>query len=831
MPPTSTYIVNALLGLCAVLAPLLGLVVLIKNPRHATHRAFALLTLNITLWTVGVLIITHCHSEESAWLWIQITFCISGFFPATFVHFVSLFPGPRMEAPRWFIASLYAVGVLLCLGAFSPWYIKAVEVSPNLPPQVTYGPVFYLFVVCIAGGQLFTYLHLFLKLQRASGIARRQIEHVLLGIMLSTVLASATNVFGPALQLESHEQYGPVFMVLLLGFFFYAIVRYHLLDIWVILSRTTVYAVSIGFVTITFLGIFSLVSWMLHTDRTPRSIMPTLVAALVITFVLQPLREYVQLLLNRTVLKRRYDPNRLLVRASKGATQIVHLDHLLETVCRDISETLGVDIIRVLLVDEKDPQTLVTEYSSRPKEQGARTRAYAELLRYMASDSDPIVLEQLLRSGLRDDQTHIAEMLADLDAYLCTPLRAKSGLIGMLTLGPKTSRDMYTNDDLVVFTALATPLAAAIENGRLYRKLEETNLHLARVLSGMRGGVVAVDIHGTVTTVNDSASEIAGPITSGQHFSSLTQPVVDILRQTLGRQRGITDFETVIPRPGGSNIPVAMSSSCLTAADGELTGAMVMLYDLTQVKRLEQNVQRAHRLSSIGTLAAGMAHEIKNPLVSIKTFTQLLLERYDDPDFRSTFSEVVPNEVQRIDSIVTHLLDFARPKPLNFAPHNLRAIIEEVLLLVENQTRKEDIVVETEFPDESTEVYGDEQQLHQVFLNLVLNAIDAMRTTRGNVLQIRLTRDRMYLRRNGSAPLDVECVKVAVSDTGVGIPQDGVDRVFTPFYTTKETGTGLGLSVVHGIVTEHGGEIDVRSTPEVGATFVVSLPLSRPEDA
>jgi two-component system nitrogen regulation sensor histidine kinase GlnL len=418
-------------------------------------------------------------------------------------------------------------------------------------------------------------------------------------------------------------------------------------------------------------------------------------------------------------------------------------------------------------------------------------------------------------------------MLAELDAYLCVPLVRTGTLVGVINCGQKYSRDIYTNEDVVAFTALSSPLATAIENARLYRKLDEANQHRARILSSMRGGVIAVDNEGIVTTVNYGVAEILGPVEIGTHMSGLNSQVAGILEKTLANRRPVLDYETLVVRPDEERVPVVMSSSVLTAGEDELIGAMVVLYDLTQVKRLEQNVQRAHRLSSVGTLAAGMAHEIKNPLVSIKTFSQLLPLRYDDADFRATFTDIVPHEVERIDSIVTRLLHFARPKPATFAPQDLRAIIEEVLVLVENQLRKGNIAVETDFPGSRVNIYGDEQQLHQVFLNLVLNALDAMREKRRGVLRVRVDYERMQVRRGakGTAP-EIDCVKVCVSDTGCGMSSESLERIFTPFYTTKDEGTGLGLSVVHGIVTEHGGSIYVESAPGLETTFVITLPIA-----
>ncbi len=816
--------------LSAALCVTLGLTVLVRNPRRATNIAFVALCFALVLWTVGVLAIIHASDVASATFWIRVTFVVSSFFPLCFYAFIGYFPRGVFDGIRGLMVFYGITAVVLSVLAFlpGPWYIREVVVSEGAPPVPEYGPVFQVYVAICAFTFVVLHANLIRKLRGASGVARRQLQHVLLGIFSSTLLGSVTNIVAPAIGIGSLEAYGPLSVMLMTGFFAYAMVRYHLLDIWVIFSVTTVYAVATGVVILIFLSTIALVHLVFRAQGGADEMLPTILAAVVIVLVLEPLKERVQLILNRTVLKRRYDVNKLLARASKNAAEYVQLGQLLETICEDIRNTVGASVIRVLLVDEKDSNLLETAYSSRPDERGDRTSDYGALLEYLAEKTGPLALEEIVHARVTPERARLAEMLAELDAYLCLPLKRTRGLVGILTLGQKLSRDIYSSEDLVAFTALATPLATAIENARLYSKLEEANQHRARILSNMRGGVVAVDTEGIVTTVNRCATEILGQVLLNQHMDRLNPQVARILRRTLDDRRAISDYETVIVHASGERIPVVMSSSCLVTGDQEVTGAMVVVYDLTQVKRLEQNVQRAHRLSSIGTLAAGMAHEIKNPLVSIKTFSQLLLERYDDPDFRNTFTDIVPHEVERIDSIVTRLLHFARPRPSDFAPQNLRAIIEEVLVLVENQTRKGNIEVETEFPDQQVGVFGDEQQLHQVFLNLVLNAIDSMNgLQKGAKLRISAQYERMAIGRNGHEPFpELDCVRVSVSDTGSGISVESLDRIFTPFYTTKDEGTGLGLAVVHGIVTEHGGSIYVESNPGQGATFVVTLPMA-----
>ena len=823
---------TTLLLCSAGLSLALGLIVIFHNPWKRTHRHFFVLALNLVFWALGVFFITHADSKTSARFWITATFMVASFLPATFYHFIVYFPNQRLTGIKSALVAFYAGAGALIAGSFTPWYVKDVAYQPGNAPLVTYGPVFMIYPVLVLLSMVCSFSNLIAKRRAATGIERRQIEYVLLGIFLSTTLASVTNLLGPFLNIGSLEVYGPTFTVLMMASLTYAMVRYHLMDIWVIVSRTSVYAVVTAFVVLTFLGTVSLVHWVFSSGGRTDSLVTTILAAVVIAVVVQPLKERLQLIAERSLIKRRYDVNRLCTRITQSAAQIVRLDQLLDRVSREIMTTMGVDVVRILLRDEKDSSSLVTEYSNIGDEIGFATRDHAALLSHLTVHPEPLIYQKLLHERRSDTHLVLARHLAHLDAHLCVPLRTSSGVLGILLLGEKASGDIFSEDDLAVFTTVAGPLGTAIENARLYLKIEKVNLHLASMLTCMRGGVVAIDAEGKITTINASTVEMIGPAMVGQTLDVLPFQVRQLLRTTLQDGRGISDFETVVIGPNGDSIPVVMSSSCLGSPGSENYGAMAMIHNQTQIKRLERNVQRADRLSSIGTLAAGMAHEIKNPLVSIKTFTQLLPTRFNDEDFRQTFTDVVPHEVDRINTIVTRLLDFARPKPSHFARNDIRHTIQQVLALIENETRKGRITLQLDFPEEAVMVNSDEQQLHQVFLNLFLNAVHALKKTDGGTLGVRLSLDRVHLRRNGRTSFrETECVRIVVWDTGCGIPAEYVEHLFTPFFTTKEEGCGLGLSVVHGIVTEHGGEIDVSSVPGSGTSFTVTLPLSRDEIA
>ena len=299
---------------------------------------------------------------------------------------------------------------------------------------------------------------------------------------------------------------------------------------------------------------------------------------------------------------------------------------------------------------------------------------------------------------------------------------------------------------------------------------------------------------------------------------------------------------------------VRASTSLFHGQDGQALGALMVLTEITALKRLELQIRRSDRLASLGTLSAGMAHEIKNPLVSIKTFAQLLPERYQDSDFRQTFSNLIGHEIDRIDSLVNQLLRFARPKffrrPDRLAIHapillerfdarvfrELTRRFEDTLLdqvrldvfHVGHRLYQKDIKLTRSWEADVDTIRADPDQLEQVFLNFFLNAMDAMKNGGELSISTQIRTDEQWVspftQSNGETR---EILRITIRDSGEGIRGEDIPHVFDPFFTTKDHGTGLGLSVVHGIVQEHGGQIEVESEVKKGTAFHILLPLVR----
>jgi two-component system sensor histidine kinase HydH len=334
------------------------------------------------------------------------------------------------------------------------------------------------------------------------------------------------------------------------------------------------------------------------------------------------------------------------------------------------------------------------------------------------------------------------------------------------------------------------------------------------LVENMPIGLVAADGEGSLIAFNQTAETIlgrkAGEVLGKKGEEVLPGSCRDLFR-TLAAEKGIIEREIDCTVARGRTIPLEVIAATLLEDDGLLTGYVILFRDMTEVKRLKQEVARSQHLASLGSLAVGVAHEIRNPLSSIKGFATYFLERFRDNTGDRETAEVMIREVDRLNRVITQLLEFARPMGMNRVPTSLQTVIRHALKTVGGQAREKGIALETDLPPEIGEVSADADRIGQVFLNLFLNALAAMET--GGVLRVSLSRQ------------DGQAVRIDVADTGIGIRQEDLSRVFDPYFTTKPSGTGLGLAIVFRIVEAHDGKVLLASEPGRGTTVTVLLPV------
>lgn len=331
------------------------------------------------------------------------------------------------------------------------------------------------------------------------------------------------------------------------------------------------------------------------------------------------------------------------------------------------------------------------------------------------------------------------------------------------------------------------------------------------LLANMSIGLVAVDPEEKITTMNQAAQELLHVNISGTEGMSvgsvLPQPCVEMIDKLKGDISLISE-EVACPI-AGKLTTMEIIAAVLKSQESENLGHVLLLRDLTEIKRLRAEMARSQRLAAIGSLAAGMAHEIRNPLSSIKGFATYFRERYGDHPEDVKTADIMIGEVDRLNKVVSQLLEFARPVEIHRKPVSLMRTIQSTLRVIEAQTSGR-IEIHIDIPRNLPEVRIDPDRFHQVLLNLFLNALAAMP-------------DKGVLAIKGALS-DDGMLNIEVSDTGKGIPGQDIERIFDPYFTSKSSGTGLGLTVVQKIVEAHGGIIRVTSHPGRGTTMTIILP-------
>ncbi|OPY79838.1 MAG: Sensor protein ZraS [Syntrophus sp. PtaU1.Bin005] len=326
-------------------------------------------------------------------------------------------------------------------------------------------------------------------------------------------------------------------------------------------------------------------------------------------------------------------------------------------------------------------------------------------------------------------------------------------------------------------------------------------------------GLVAMDPGKRIIAFNETAEALFGLPAGDVLGRTAEEALPDIITETtegLGKAQQILEREAECPVNRERTIPLSVIATRLQDDEGNFFGYAILFRDLTEVQHLKRELEHNRRLAAIGSLASGVAHEIRNPLSSIKGFATYLRERYRDNPEDLQVTDIMIQEVERMNRVIGQLLEFSRPLTLNRKEAAIEPILRHALKMIEVQAREKGVSLEADFGRTVPDLLLDSDRMTQVFLNLTLNALNAME--KGGTLSLRVV-------QSGD-----RTVRVDVSDTGTGIGKEELGRIFDPYFTTRPSGTGLGLPIAQRIVEAHGGEILVSSEPGRGTVFSVLLP-------
>ncbi|HEX4424062.1 MAG TPA: ATP-binding protein [Terriglobales bacterium] len=742
--------------------------------------------------------------------------------PALFLHFVLVFPEKRnfIRKHRWVVPAIYIPGLLLLvMYVFSLTFLKA---NGNLSWDLDRLQMGYLALYFVVAAGALSYCY-----RRASTpILRQQLKWITRGTILSITPFTLFYVIPYLTGALPTVPMSVLSLALLPLTFGYAIFRYRLMDVDLIFKRGMVSTLAAAAIVGTYFAVVAGIAELVHL-QVPNSGSVGLVLAMVVTALLfDPVRKWIQEHIDHFFYRTRYDYRKTLIEFGRELNAETDLDKMLSSVVDRLSRTLLVDRMAMFLSTGEGPQKFLLAKSFG-------------MTQTSGLDFDFLAVErpELEAGHLFFDNTHqvpreapnAREAIAKLDLNYYIPCVAQKHTIAVIGLGKTVEGDFLTSEDIELLETLAGYLGIAIQNARLYASLEKKVAEYERlkdfnenIVESINVGVLAVDLEDRVESWN-SQMEVMYAL---PRWQALTHPLSEVFPAAfveefyrVRQNSGIHNlYKFRLGTPTGEIRIVNVAIAPLVTRKFNVIGRLIIMDDITERVELESQLSQADKLSSIGLLAAGVAHEVNTPLAVISSYAQMLSKQLQGDPAKGALMEKITRQTFRASEIVNNLLNFSRTSGTEFKDVDVNGIILDTLALLEHQFKTAKVRVQDELSDHLPRITGNPGRLQQVFLNLFLNARDAMPA--GGTLRVATS--------NG------EGVSVLVSDTGSGIAQEHIRRIYDPFFTTKTTpqegqgrGTGLGLSVTYGIIQEHAGKIRVESRPGEGTTFYVDFPMTK----
>jgi len=815
------------LALVGVLSIIVGSSVRLRRPNDPATLHFFWLTVAF----FGVLAFTPSGRYDRLDYFFDWADAIARFLlPPLFLHFAFVFPDrpnpwAKSEAGRAVIPSFYLPALLL-LGGRIVAFADGLHGSQSsvLLQRIESASLIYL-ALCLLGG-LALMLRTLTRLRSVT--ARRQLRWIVWGMSVGALpfvtLYLIPFLFGWSL---SFSEYTAVLLGCVPLAFASAIVRYRLMDIEVIIKKALVVSTVVMVLISIYALTLRLVGYLPGADQN-RSQFWAMLATLIVALVAPWLKNAIQAGLDRLYYRDRYDYRRALMSFARDLNSDLDLDRLTSRLVERVSETLGVEHMALYMLDPRAVARRFTAIASTGFTSGVPGIEGGSTLGARLFDGLPVVIDDPLpmRRLLGDESAAWREV----GLYCFVPCVAKDATIAVLAAGRRQHGEPLNSEDLVLVNAVAGQAATAIENARLYGELRGKADEIERlrqfsdsVVESLSDGLVVVDFDDRVLRWNRRVELLFGVERHraiGRRLAALfSRPFVDTLAAVRRDAPGGTQLYRVPLATGQGDgkreLLVNLAVAPFQTADGAQAGWIIVLEDVTDRANLEEQLRLSEKMAAIGLLAAGVAHEVNTPLTGISSFTQLLLERSEPGDPRTELLEKIERQTFRAAKIVNSLLNLARPSGGETGPVDVNVVIGDVLSLLEHQFKMSKIQLRRDLSGAPVVVRGVEYKLQQVFLNLFLNARDAM--PKGGWVSV-------STRVDGCEAL------VEVGDTGAGIPSEHLARIYDPFFTTKPDGggTGLGLAVTYGIVQEHGGRLSCDSDVGQGTRFRLVLPLMQP---
>jgi two-component system, NtrC family, sensor kinase len=739
--------------------------------------------------------------------------------PALLLHFALVFPERRRAA--WSkVLAVYGLPLgLLALHFFvatsSLNFVPSIGAERSLDKiELTYLAMYFLAAAAI----------FFTSYWRApKGLLRQQLKWVTCGTAFGILPFVLFYVlpYTSGMQIHSWMKLATCSLALIPLCYGYAVIRYRLMDVDIIFKRGLAHTFAVAAIAAVYFAIVALIGELSHTAW-PTGPLGAVIAIIVAAFLFQPVRDWGQAHLDRMFYRDRLNYRRTLIEFGRTLTNEVRLEPLLSSALDRISQTLLVDRLAIFLEDPSNPGQFA--FSHAMGMTAPRTLDLGFLDPQRPALARGCLFFESARSATQESES-VRNTLQILDLNYFIPCRFRERTVAVLGLGKTVDGDFLSSEDVELLFTIAGYVAIAIENARLYQSLEQKAIQVERlkdfsenIVESLKIGVVTVDLEDRIESWNSQLEDLL----EIPREAAIRRNLADVFPPDLVAEissHGLTGHVSSIYKhhlngAGGRRLVVNVSIAPLLGKDSARLGRLILVDDITQRMRLEEQMVQTEKLTSLGLLAAGVAHEVNTPLAVISNYIQMLAKQIAADDPRQKTIERIVKQTFRASEIVNNLLNFSRTGSIEFSEVDLNSVLEETLTLVQHPFRTARVNVIKNYTEHLPLVLGSSTRLQQVFLNLFMNARDAM--PNGGMLEVRTGA------HNGS-------VEIEVTDTGTGIATENLNRIFDPFFTTKASGrgTGLGLSVSYGIIKEHAGKVDVRSTLGKGTSFRLEFPVAR----
>ena len=763
-------------------------------------------------------------------------------FPPLFLHFCALYPTKQKLSAdkRWRASVLYVPAFVLSLLAC---FVFLRDVIASVLPFVgdilpraneTFHSFFYrISMMHFVAGLVTSAVLLIRTLVTAkAAVIRQQMKWVVWGSLLAiapfTLLYAIAYLAGA--ETDRWLTDAAVLPLVLIPLSFgYSVVRYRLMDVELVVRRVFVYAATTLAIALMIGSVVYLAGlYALGGDEDFSSgeitlrVVVAIVAMAAIVMIAGPAKIFLQEQVDRLFYGERYDMRNGLLDFGRTLSATTALDPLLDALVSRLQEVMNVERVAIFIEDRAAPSGYRIARAVGLSSGVIVPPDFREMIRVRSADTGVVRADDV---ELNPEMTGFVRRAL----HYYVPCVVRGRMVSVIGLGRSADGALLSSEDVEILRTVSGYVAVAIENSLLYQEQQEraSELKLLKefnesIIESINIGLVAVDLDGRVTRLNSALEHILDlrrDSAVGRKVEDLfADDFADTLRQVLGNEswrlkeiRNIYKIHTATR--GGRNLVLNIAIAPLQDTL-EQTGALVVLEDVTSRIHLEEQLQQREKLSSIGLLAAGVAHEVNTPLTGVSSYTQMLLGMLPETDPKHALLQKVRRQAERATNIVNNLLNFSRTgSATEFSEIEISNVLDDTVQLLEPQLRRGQIEIVRNYDPNSPRIFGNSGKLQQVFTNLILNARDAI-PDGGRITVRTYSEDHSMV--------------VEVIDTGIGIDPENVAKIYDPFYTTKGVGrgTGLGLAVSYGIVQEHSGHISVESAPGRGTTFRITLPTA-----